>query len=294
MKKYTFIALVAISVFGCDMITKDVQSEVDDLKSQTQFLQDQIQSLQSEILALTNEVAQLKTEITDIQTQIVNISGQINELSAVVDSTDAELLLLIQNLEASLVELQQELDEKNQELRDLYDAKIASLESAIEDLTTELALLDATDADLLWYIEGLQDELDDLEDELTDLTTDLNALLLTVAAIQDDIDTVVVTVYGTVAASMYEAADNTLYLRNSYITEHSAVQVAFTSNSSLYAWNVNEEVWVASAFTCSDGTEMAAGYYRGISITNGLVYYKSVCEDAWNGYEVRLVISTPK
>jgi hypothetical protein len=69
--------------------------------------------------------------------------------------------------------------------------------------------------------------------------------------------------------------------------------VAFSSNSSLYAWYVPGESWF-SAFTCSDGTEMSAGYYRGISITDALVYYEDFCEDGRNDYEVRLVISTPK
>jgi hypothetical protein len=42
MKKYTFIALVAISVFSCDMITKDTDEEVDKLKDEIQLLQNQI------------------------------------------------------------------------------------------------------------------------------------------------------------------------------------------------------------------------------------------------------------
>ena len=60
MKKYTFIALVAISVFSCDMITKDTDEEVDKLK-------DEIAALLAKIEALENDNKDTSAEIQELK-----------------------------------------------------------------------------------------------------------------------------------------------------------------------------------------------------------------------------------
>jgi hypothetical protein len=60
MKKYTFIALVAISVFSCDMITKDTDEEVDKLKDEIAALLARIEELERDNRDTSAEIQELK------------------------------------------------------------------------------------------------------------------------------------------------------------------------------------------------------------------------------------------
>jgi len=145
MKKYTFIALVAISVFSCDMITKDTDEEVDKLKDEIQLLQNQIQSLQSEISDLKNsqqsDKASLETQISSLEQSIADLTAAVNDL---VDATADD----IATLEALIAALQAELDTLKTSLQNLEIimneeinailAKIDSLQNEDQDISAEI------------------------------------------------------------------------------------------------------------------------------------------------------------
>jgi outer membrane murein-binding lipoprotein Lpp len=73
MKKYTFIALVAISVFSCDMITKDTDEEVDKLKDEIAALLAKIEALENDNKDTSAEIQELKDKygVKEKQTTIL-------------------------------------------------------------------------------------------------------------------------------------------------------------------------------------------------------------------------------
>jgi chaperonin cofactor prefoldin len=127
MKKYTLIALVAISVFSCDMITKDVQSEVDDLKAEIVLLSSQIQQLQSEINTLENsqqsDKASLESQISTLEQSITALTTTVNELAGATDEEITALQTLIVALQAEL---------------DALKASLLALEESVEDLESRI------------------------------------------------------------------------------------------------------------------------------------------------------------
>ena len=106
MKKYTLIALVAIAVFSCDMITKDVQSEVDDLKAEIVLLSSQIQQLQSEINTLENsqqsDKASLESQISTLEQSITTFL-RLRAICCSTSSINGAARSLLKSSSASMI-----------------------------------------------------------------------------------------------------------------------------------------------------------------------------------------------
>ena len=161
MKKYTLMILVALSSFSCDMITKNVQSDVDDLKSEIQSLRNEIQVLQTEINNIEDsqqsDKSTLQAQIASLEQSIAELRASIEALSGTVDDI-ATLQALIADLEGKLAELKSSLAALESEL----DDSLAELESRLDVIETTIDKLGNTIITILGTVTtGMYEELDE-------------------------------------------------------------------------------------------------------------------------------------
>lgn len=128
------LRVLSATVLELQTQTQSLQDQIDslqqELQSGQQTLQDQIDSLEQELQAgnqtLQDQIDSLQLAqnnlfgmVASIDMQIANLTSELTLLSEDVDSTDAELLAMIQALQAELADLNSQLSELMNELGNL-------------------------------------------------------------------------------------------------------------------------------------------------------------------------------
>ena len=163
---YTLFFVLIIS--SCDMITEDVQSDVDVLKTELENLQTQINEMESQL----NE---RDSQISDANNQIDDLSNFIDDLSGSLDSNIVYLTQQINDLSNSI------------------DSTDSSLLRQISDLTILLQTLTA--------------QYNELQVSVISIESSISSMDSTISSVENDLKNTVVTLVGNVTASMYEWDD---------------------------------------------------------------------------------------
>lgn len=253
-----FILCFSIFFWTCDMITEDVQKEVDDLRNQ-------VEALQTEIDDLENEVSDLDQANTDLEQANAELQVQLQAAAAALQAT-------IDSLSADLAALSTAVGDSD----DALLSQIEELQAIIEELQQQLETLNSQLVDL-------QSEIDDLEGRLAEIETRT-----------DSLGNQVVVLWGEIATGMYEDADQFIYLRNDdYIFDESGVEVWMRPTDDYY-WRKMESFYIDRDFTCTGGSttySMPAGYYYHTYVLDGRVLFEDLCRDYHVGDEVKVVVT---
>ena len=251
---YTLFFVLIIS--SCDMITEDVQSDVDLLQTELENLQTQINEMESQLNERDSQISDANNQINDLSNSIDDLSGsldsnivyltqQINDLSNSIDSTDSSLLKEISDLTILLQTLTTQYNE--------LQVSVISIESSISSMDS-------------------------------DISSVANRLY----------DTVVTLYVDNVTTSMYESNDypNDLYIRSDYIGANSHVEI-YIRETSDYMWREFQELFSATDWpTWCDGDGVSAGSLRTKYLGENLVILETVCDEGLVGWQLKIVVLT--